>query len=62
MRGTGERWNVEKTKVTIVGVIVAAIVLLILVSLLTSIIKTVIEIVIVLGAVYLVARVLMKKK
>jgi len=60
--GLRERWSVEKTKVTIIGVVIAAIVLLILVTLLTSIIKTVIEIAIVVGAVYLIARVMMRKK
>jgi len=57
-----KRWSVDRTKSTIVGVIIAAIVLLVLVTFLTSIIKTVIEIAIVVGAVYLIARVMMKKK
>jgi predicted tellurium resistance membrane protein TerC len=52
---------VDKTKATIGGVVIAAIVALILVALLTSVIKTIIEIVIVVGAVYLIARVMKKK-
>jgi hypothetical protein len=56
-----ERWSVDKAKSTIVGVIIGAIILLVVVSLLTSVIKTVIEIAIVVGAVYLIARVVMKK-
>lgn len=52
----------DKTKATIGGVILVAIVALILVTLLTSVIKIIIEIAIVVGAVYLIARVLMKKK
>ncbi len=52
----------DKTKATIGGVVLAAIVALILVTLLTSVIKTIIEIVIVVGAIYLIARLVMKKK
>jgi hypothetical protein len=55
------RWRVDKTKTTIGGVVLAAIVALILVALLTSVIKTIIEVVIVVGAVYLIARVMKKK-
>jgi hypothetical protein len=60
----GTRWGgvVDKTKATIVGVILAAIVALILVTLLTSVIRTIIEIAIVVGAVYLIARVMMQKR
>jgi hypothetical protein len=54
--------RVDKTKATIVGVILAAVVALILVTLLTTVIRTIIEIVIVVGAVYLIARVVMRKK
>ena len=60
--GQERRWRVDKTKATIGWVILAAIVALILVTLLTSVIKTIIEVVIVVGAVYLIARLVMKKK
>jgi len=53
---------VDRTKGTIVGVIMAAVVALILVTLLTSVIRTIIELAIVVGAIYLIARVLMRKK
>lgn len=61
-RQTREGAKVDKTKATIGGIVLAAIVALILVTLLTSVIKTIIEIVIVVGAIYLIARLLMKKK
>lgn len=52
----------DRTKATIVGVIMAAVVALILVTLLASVIRTIIELAIVVGAIYLIARVLMRKK
>ena len=52
----------DKTKASIIGIIIAAIVALVLVALLTSVIRTIIEIAIVAGAVYLIARLTMKKK
>jgi hypothetical protein len=62
LRGQDEtRWRVDKTKGTIVGVIIVAIVALVLVTLLTSVIRTIIEVAIVVGAVYLIARVMKKK-
>ncbi len=54
--------RVENIKVRIGVIVLAAIVALILVTLLTSVIKTVIEVAIVVGAVYLIARLMMKKK
>jgi type IV secretory pathway VirB3-like protein len=53
---------VDKTKWTIVGVAIVALAALILVTVLASVIRTIIDLAIVVGAVYLIARVVMKKK
>ena len=54
--------GVQNTKATILGIIVAAIVALLLLAFLTSLLKTILEAAIVVGAIYLIIRVLMKKK